>query len=108
MGPALLLVPWLRLLDTEDDALGDLGHLPLAVLDRQFGAETPARQMSIDRMDVLVPPESYIADSKACVVRLKRKEKGLSECCVVYKVQARNVLNWWAGSIDIDLPADLA
>lgn len=58
-GPALLLVPWLHLLDAEDDALGDLRHLPLAVLDCQFGAEASTSQI-VDRIDAVVPPEDYM------------------------------------------------
>lgn len=78
VGPALLLVPWLPLLDTEDDALGDLGHLTLAVLDCQFGAETRSSQRRSDGMDVAVPPEDYTPHPKTCVMRLVTSRGGKS------------------------------
>lgn len=51
------------LLDSEDDALGDLGHLSLAVLDRQFGAERP-RPASIDRTYAAVPPVVHMTKAQ--------------------------------------------
>lgn len=38
---------WSGLLQAEDDALGDLGHLALAVLDRQFGAGGDAARVIV-------------------------------------------------------------
>lgn len=56
------------LLDAEDDALGDLGHLSLAVLDRQFGAGGQAANIVVAMQESRVQSVEGTSYSVASVV----------------------------------------